>query len=109
MATEFKIEDFLTKHGTKEANECLSSRLESLRAFFDNDEWKKGVSIHIQALIGDMMQTWLLKRTNVSEEFARGYCSALIRVLALPTTVENQINTEAANKKTGASIGTAGY
>ena len=106
----FDISQFLKVLGTKEANEALESRLESLRSYLSQDEWKKGISIHLQALIGSMLQSWVLKKgDDPSEDFVRGYVSALIRIAALPITIEQQITFQAKQDDPKSKPGDAGY
>jgi hypothetical protein len=104
-----EIVEVLSKTGTKEWNEAISCRLEALRSYLSQDEWEKGISIHLKAVMGNAIAKILGEQlTPESVSYLRGFCAALKMVASLPQSVEGAISTEASKTKTGPQ-GDAGY
>jgi hypothetical protein len=104
-----EIVEVLAKTGTKEWNEAISCRLESLRGYLSQDEWEKGVSIHLKAIMGHAIAKVMGEQlTPEAVTYLRGFCAALKLVTSLPVSVEAQIKGEVA-KTSGGPKGDAGY
>jgi hypothetical protein len=99
MRPEDVIEDVIetiASTGTKEWNEALSKRLESVRSYLDADEWQKGISVYLRAIQGGAMAK--LINDNLGQDgysYTRGFIAALRLVISLPQSIEAQIENEA--------------
>jgi hypothetical protein len=81
--------------GTKEWNESLSKRLESVRSFLDQDEWKKGIALYLKAIQGGAMAK--LINENLGPDgysYTRGFIAALRVIVSLPSSIDAQIENE---------------
>lgn len=104
-----EIVEVLAKTGTKEWNEAISSRLESLRGYLSQDEWQKGISPHLRAVMGNAIAKMLGEQlTQPANDYLRGFCAALKFVTSLPQSVEVAISGEDMKTKAGPK-GDAGY
>jgi hypothetical protein len=104
-----EIIEALTKSQTKEWNEALSSRLESVRSFLDQDQWAKGVAIYLRAVQAEAMRKLIGENLpDAGVHYVRGLIAGLQIVLSLPTTIEGQISMKA-TAQNRAPKGDAGY
>lgn len=104
-----EIIEVLTKTGSKEWNEAISCRLEALRAYLAQDEWEKGISIHLKAIMGAAIAKLLAEQlTPDAVSYLRGFCAALKLVSSLPQSIEGAIKSEVEKVKSGPR-GDAGY
>lgn len=91
-STEIDWVDLLSKSGSKEYNEAIASRLESMRAYLSHDEWTKGLSIYIKALLANSLKAMMDPKTShEGVQYSRGFASALTILLNLPRSVEGEI------------------
>jgi len=105
-----EVVEILAKTGSKEWNESLSKRLESLAAFLDQDEWTKGVSVYLKALQGNAVVKMLNEQIPIEGiHYLRGFVAALRLVTCLPQSIETQISQEQSKVHKGIPNGTAGY
>lgn len=110
QVTPEEVAECLAGVGTKEWNESLSKRLESLRAYLDADEWKKGVSVYLKAVqAGSMAKLLNEQMSQDGYQYMRGFIAALRLVICLPQSIEGQIQNEQNSKEKGISAGNAGY
>jgi hypothetical protein len=104
-----EIVEVLAKTGTKEWNEAISCRLEALRGYLSQDEWEKGISIHLKAVMGNAIAKVMGETmTPDAVSYLRGFCAALKMVTSLPQSVEAEISREVVKTKSGPK-GDAGY
>lgn len=104
-----EIVEVLSKTGTKEWNEAISCRLESLRGYLAQDEWEKGISIHLKAVMGNAIVKVMGEQLSPhAVSYLRGFCAALRMVTSLPASVESAIKGEV-QKTSGGPKGDAGY
>lgn len=106
-ATE--IVEALTKSQTKEWNEALSSRLESVRSFLEQDQWTKGIHVYLRSIQAEGMRK--LIGENVPENgihYLRGLIAGLQIALSLPSTLDAQIALKS-SAPSRAPKGDAGY
>jgi hypothetical protein len=104
-----EILEILDKVGTKEWNEAISSRLESLRGYLSQDEWVKGISPHLKAIQGHAMVKLLGETlTQDANSYLRGLIAGLKIATSLPSTIEAAISGEVSKTK-GGPKGDAGY
>ena len=104
-----EIIELLTKTGTKEWNEAISSRLESLRSYLRQDEWTKGIDIHLKAVMGNGIAKMLGESLSQdANNYLRGFIAGLKMVSSLPNSVEVAISGEVQKTKSGPK-GDAGY
>jgi hypothetical protein len=102
--------EILMESGTKEWNEAIASRLEPMRAYLSQDEWKKGASIYFKALIGSGITKFLKQKGEPRDaDYLRGFVAALEIVLSLPASIEAQILAEQNKDSAKSDRGTAGY
>jgi hypothetical protein len=104
-----EIVELLSKTGTKEWNEAISCRLESIRGYLMQDEWEKSISIHLKAVMGNAIAKVMGETLNQDAvSYLRGFCAALKMVTSLPQSVEAAIKGEVNKEKSGPK-GDAGY
>jgi len=102
--------EILANSCTKEWQECIKCRLEPMRAYLSQDEWGKGLSIWMRALIGDGIRKIIRERQDQSNtDYLRGYVAALEQIIALPTAIEAQILAEQNKDSSKKDRGSAGY
>lgn len=89
--------EILEKTSTMEWNEAIASRLHPVRAYLNQDEWKKGVSVYLRAVVGNALKKFM--RDGKEPEYLRGFSTAILLVLALPKSVEAQIALEEQNAR----------
>jgi hypothetical protein len=107
MRKDIDLAEVLEKTGSDEWNTAISSRLEPMRSFFLGEQWQKGINPFLRAVLGNGLRKFLREGGNA--DYLRGFIAALEMVLALPASVEAQIQREAGKKKTGTPRGDAGY
>lgn len=104
-----EIVETLLKTGTKEWNESISSRLESLRSFMMTDEWQKGVSPYLRAAQGHAIIKLLGESLpQDANNYLRGLIAGLQLVVSLPATIEAEIQRQSKKPDSGPK-GNAGY
>jgi hypothetical protein len=107
---ELDFTELLDKVGTREWQECVVSRLEPLRAYLSQDEWQKGISIYLKASLAGALKSFLIKKRDEADgNYLRGFAAALQLVIALPSSIEAQIQQQQAESQTTKDRGTAGY
>ena len=105
-----EIIEILLKTGTKEWNESISTRLESVRSFLDHDEWTKGISPFLRAVMGNGIAKLLSENCQPDAyNYTRGFIAGLRMVTSLPTSIEAQIQQADAKSKSGKPDETSGY
>jgi hypothetical protein len=104
-----EILEILANTGSKDWNESLSSRLESVRGYLSQDEWTKGLSPYLRATMGHAMLKMLGESLpHDANNYLRGFIAALKMVVSLPQSVESQIKQEVDKTNSGPK-GSAGY
>ena len=110
MAKELDLAEVLAKTGSEEWNTSISCRLEAMKGFLAQEQWTKGITPYLSAIIGSGIRKFLrAKSTQQDSDYLRGFVAALEIVLALPASVEGQIQSEEDRKKAGPPKGGAGY
>lgn len=105
-----EVVEILEKTGTKEWQEAISSRLESLRSYFGQDEWAKGISPWIRAVMGHGISKILGETLDQNAyQYTRGFIAGLRLVLTLPTSIDGQIQAADAKQKAGKPDEKSGY
>ena len=111
--TEFSVEEvveLLAGTGSKEWNECISTRLESVDAHLHQDAWTKGIGIYLRALQGGAVAKLLNQEVPADAVgYLRGFAAALRVVICLPQSVSAQIEQEQNKSEKKGPQGTAGY
>jgi hypothetical protein len=96
---ELDLKQVLRETGSKEWNESIDSRLEQMRGYLAQEAWTKGITPYLSALVGNLLRKFL--KEGGDAEYMRGYIAALELVLALPVSVEGQIQREQNKGKSG--------
>lgn|SRR5262249_27693162 len=93
----------------QEWNESISPRLESIRAWFSSDEWKKGVQAYLSNVLLHLREE-LEKKDNTPalDQYTKGQIDMLKQLIRIPDVIEKQIELIAQNKASGPR-GDAGY
>jgi hypothetical protein len=107
--TGTQIVEILEKTGSKEWNESIAGRLESMRSYFSQDEWTKGLDPYLKSLMGNAMVKIMGETTSHDGvTYLRGFLAALKIITSLPKSVEAQIAGEVSKSNLGPK-GDAGY
>ncbi len=115
MKQELDLAEVLARTGSKEWNECFSSRLEAMRGYLAQEAWEKGIAVYLRAKLGYLIALWIRDggkqeyRDSGAADYLRGYAAAVEYLLALPASIDGQIDRQEEGKKTGAPKGSAGY
>ena len=101
--------DISNEQKTKEWNECISPRLESLRAWFSSDDWTKGINSYLGNVLQGRRQH-LERQGNdaLTDQFIKGQISMLREIMEMPSVIGKQIELVEKNKLAGPK-GDAGY
>jgi len=93
----------------KEWNGTISPRLESIRAWFTADEWKKGVQAYLSNVLMHLREN-LEKKDNspALDQYTKGQIDMLKQLIRIPDVIEKQIELIAKNKES-VPRGDAGY
>lgn len=103
-------EEVVNEIKAKAWNECITPRLEPLRAFLHQQEWQEGIAAFLKRQTElQIKQIARLGTNSIDDKFILGRISAFNEVLELPQVIENHITqverkqTEAKNRnpKTG--------
>lgn len=77
---------------TKDWNESISPRLESLRSWFNDDNWKQGAGAYLKSQLARRQQHLeAIENDPRSDQFIKGQISMLRQILALPDVIDRQI------------------
>lgn len=102
--------DCLSNSSSDEWQNALASRLESTRAWLDSDEWKKGVSVYLRAVLGKALAKLLSEQAPMEQyHYARGFVAALRLMISFPASIEAAIEQAAKSEKTRSSPGSGQY
>ena len=91
-------------------NECISPQLESIRQWFNMEQWTQGVGAYLQQVQERLLDNML--KPNQDEkliEYTRGQIAILREVLQFPETVRRQIDNKAKQVQQPRPTGEAGY
>ncbi len=98
--TELDLAEVLAKTGSEEWQTAIASRLELMHGYLAQEAWTKGVTPYLSAIVGSGLRKFLRgKSTQADADYLRGFVAALELVLALPASVEGQINREESKGK----------
>ena|ERR1700678_2174663 len=107
--TAEEIVDILANTGTKAWNEAIASRLESMKSYLSQDEWQKGVGVHLKAMQGEAIKKLLGSGLPAEGyNYLRGFIAGLRFAASLPESVDAAIAGEELKQKSGPK-GDAGY
>jgi hypothetical protein len=110
MKNEIDFAELLQKSGSKEWNEAIASRLESMRVYLSQDEWKKGIDPYLRGILANGIQKMLGEKCEVRDvDYLRGMVACAKIILALPGSVEGQIAAEQGKQMASKDRGAAGY
>jgi hypothetical protein len=106
---EPQIIEIINDAKTKEWNQAISPRLESLRAWFSSNEWKDGVLAYLNSVLNQRREHLERKGNEFGDDqFIKGQIAMLKQIMTLPNVIEKQIELAEKNKGSG-SRGDAGY
>lgn len=113
MNTQFtpeEIVEILAGTGTKEWNEAISTRLSQVDNYLHQDTWTKALSVYFKTVQGNAIAK-ILNQSLPAEGVAylRGFAAALRLVIALPRSVEAQIEQENKKDEKKGPAPTSGY
>lgn len=103
------IEDKINEEKTKQWNESISPRLESLRAWFSSDDWQKGLKVYLGNILQKRREHLEASENSaLVDQFIKGQIAAFREFMAIPKFIEQQIEMIEKNKTAGPR-GDAGY
>jgi hypothetical protein len=104
MPKDIDIVEALVRASSEEWITCIASRLEVMKGYLAQEPWSKGVDPYLRALLGNQLKKFLKEGGNA--DYVRGFSSALQLMIALPSSVDEQIKRE---EQKGKSTGPQPY